>query len=116
MTCETATTQAEPIVSSGAVIAFRLFDIAYEIDLPKVEQVRAARARTTSRGRLTATPPKAMAFDVPPVSLALDPITLMLDELAVQAEVTARVYDFGAVSIALRASVRDIPWSSLLRG
>jgi hypothetical protein len=107
-------TQAEPIVSSGAVIAFRLFDIAFEIDLAKVETVWAGRARTASRSRLTATPPKAMAFDVPPVALMLDPVTLMLNDVAVQADVTARVYDFGAVSIALRVPVRDLPWSALV--
>src|ERR1019366_538400 len=102
-----------PVVGSGAVIAFRLFDIAYEIDLAKVEQVWATRARIASRGRLTATPPKAVAFDVPPVSLVLDPVSLVLDGTAVQAEVTAQVYDFGAVSIALRVPARDRPRSTL---
>jgi hypothetical protein len=105
---------AEPIVSNGAIIAFRLFDIAYEIDLAKVESVWATRDRTASRSRLTTTPPKAVAFDVPPVALVLDPVTLMLDEVAVQADVTARVYDFGAVSIALRVPVRDLPWAELV--
>ena len=108
MATATAMNQSEPVVGSGAVIAIRLFDIAYAIDLAKVEAVWAARARTASRGRLTATPPKAMAFDVPPVSLVLDPVTLMLDGGAVQAEVIARVYDFGAVSITLRVPVRDV--------
>jgi len=110
----TAMNQAEPVVSSGAVIAFRLFDVAYAIDLAKVEQLWAARARTASRSRLTATPPKAVAFDVPPVSLVLDPVALTLDGSAAQADVTARVYDFGAVSIALRVPVRDIPWSAFV--
>jgi hypothetical protein len=114
MTCETTTIPAQPIVTSGVIIAFRLFDIAYAIDLAKVELVWAARARSASRGRLTATPPKAVAFDVPPVSLVLDPLTLMLDGAAVQAEVTARLYDFGAVSIALRVAIRDLPWSAFV--
>jgi len=114
MATATAMNQGEPVVGSGAIIAFRLFDIAYAIDLAKVEAVWAARARTASRGRLTATPPKAMAFDVPPVSLVLDPVTLMLDGGAVQAEVIARVYDFGAVSIALRVPIRDVAWSEFV--
>jgi hypothetical protein len=108
----TAMNQAEPVVSNGVVIAFRLFDIAYAIDLAKVESVWAARARTASRGRLTATPPKAMAFDVPPVSLVLDPVTL--PGIAVQAEAIARIYDFGAVSIALRVPIRDMKWSDFV--
>ena len=60
MASVTAMNQPEPVISNGAVIAFRLFDIAYEIDLAKVERVWAARARTASRGRLTGTPPKAV--------------------------------------------------------
>jgi hypothetical protein len=112
MTSTPAMDQAEPIVASGVVIAFRLFDIAYAIDLAKVEAVWAARARTASRGRLTATAPKAVAFDVPPVSLVLDPITL--PGIAVPAEATARIYDFGAVSIALRVPIRDMPWSAFV--
>ncbi len=114
MTCEATTSPAQPIVTSGAIIAFRLFDIAYAIDLAKVETVWAARARSASRGRLTATSPKAVAFDVPPVSLVLDPLTLTLNGGAVQAEVTARLYDFGAVSIALRVPIRDLPWSAFV--
>jgi hypothetical protein len=77
-----------------------------------VEAVWAARASTASRGRLTATAPKAVAFDVPPVSLVLDPITL--PGIAVPAEATARIYDFGAVSIALRVPIRDMPWSAFV--
>ena len=114
MTCETTPSPAQPIVTSGVIIAFRLFDIAYAIDLAKVESVWAARARSASRGRLTATSPKAVAFDVPPVSLVLDPLTLTLNGGAVQAEVTARLYDFGAVSIALRVPIRDLPWTAFV--
>lgn len=109
-----SSTQAEPIVRTGAIIAVRLFDVAYAIDLATVERVWAAQARPASRGRLTATPPKAVAFDVPPVALALDPISLALNGATVAAEVSARVYDFGAVSISLRVPVRDLPWSGFV--
>lgn len=105
------TARGEPIVRTGAVIAVRLFDVAYAIDLATVERVWAAQARPASRGRLTATPPKAVAFDVPPVALVLDPTTLALDGEAVPVEVSARIYDFGAVSISLRVLVREMAWS-----
>jgi len=69
---------SELVVQSGAVVALRLFDVAYAIDLSRTEALWAAQARASSRLRLTATPPKAMAFGVPPLGLALDPITLEL--------------------------------------
>jgi hypothetical protein len=103
--------ETQLVVSAGAVIALRLFDVAYAIDLARAEALWAAQARASSRLRLTATPPKAMAFGVPPLALALDPVTLELDGEAVQAGVTARLYDFGAISIALRVPVAGMGWS-----
>ena len=102
-------------IESGAVIAYRLFDIAYAIDLPKVEEVWARQAKASSRARLTATPPKAVAFGVPPVELALESVDILLPGGLVEASVTVRLYDFGAVTLALRVPVRGMGWSDFAR-
>ncbi len=94
-------------VRTGHITALRLFDIAYAIDLSKAEGLWARRAGTSTRSKLSATPPKAMSFGVPPVSLRLDPVFLPLGETAA---VTARVYDFGVVVIALRLAIVDLAW------
>jgi hypothetical protein len=106
--------ETELIVGAGAVVALRLFDVAYAIDLGRAEALWAAQARASSRLRLTATPPKAMAFGVPPLAVALDPVTLDLDGEAVQAGVEARLYDFGAISIALRVPIAGVAWSGFV--
>ena len=106
--------ETELVVSAGAVVALRLFDVAYAIDLGRAEALWAAQARASRRSRLTATPPEAMAFGVPPLALALDPITLELDGVPVRAGVTARLYDFGAISIALRVPVAGLTWSGFV--
>jgi hypothetical protein len=106
--------ETELIVGAGAVVALRLFDVAYAIDLGRAEARWAAQARASSRLRLTATPPKAMAFGVPPLAVALDPVTLDLDGEAVQAGVEARLYDFGAISIALRVPIAGVAWSGFV--
>jgi hypothetical protein len=107
--------ETDLVIRTGAVIALRLFDVAYAIDLSRAEALWAAQARPSSRSRLTATPPKAMAFGVPPLALALAPVTLALDGQNVTAAVTARVYDFGAISIALRIPVTAAPWSAFVQ-
>jgi hypothetical protein len=100
-------------VSAGYILAYRLFDVAYAIDLGKAEETWARTVRTgSSRGRLTTTPPKAIAFGVPPVALGLGTIALPLPEGPIQATVTARLYDFGVVSIALRVPVTDLSWAA----
>jgi hypothetical protein len=109
------TDQSGLTVASGAIVALRLFDVAYAIDLARAETLLAKQARTASRSRLTATPPKAMAFGVPPVTLMLEPVTLKLDTGDVTASATARVYDFGAVTIALRVPIAGESWDNFAR-
>jgi hypothetical protein len=106
--------ETQLVVSAGAVVALRLFDVAYAIDLARAEALWAAQARASSRLRLTATPPKAMAFGVPPLALALDAVVVQLDGERVQAGVTARLYDFGAISIALRVPVANMGWGGFV--
>ncbi len=106
----------QPRVASGQIVALHLFDIAYDIDLVAAERLWAAHAAgRTSRSRLHGTPPKAMAFGNPPLALALDPVTLTLGADTVDAAVTARLYDFGAVSLALRIPVTDVAWPDYVR-
>ena len=109
------TSQSGLTVASGAIVALRLFDVAHAIDLGRAETLLAKQARPTSRSRLTATPPKAMAFGVPPVTLEMEPVTLKLDSGEVTASATARVYDFGAVTIALRVPIAGASWDSFAR-
>ncbi len=102
---------AELHVRSGHVVALRLFDVAYAIELGKVEAIWARHAGTaSSRSRLSATPAKAVAFGVPPVALPLDAIPLTLGPIAATAAVTARIYDFGVVALALRVAAVDLSW------
>jgi hypothetical protein len=107
--------QPEPTVAAGTVVALRLFDVAYAIDLARAEALLALQARTARRGQLSATPPKAMTFGVAPVVLELEPVMLALEGRDVTASVTARLYDFGAATIALRFPVVDVPWEGFVR-
>jgi len=98
-------------VATGSILAVRLFDVAFAIDLGKAEDTWARTVRTeSSRGRLTTTPPKAVAFGVPPVAIGLGFTTLTLPNGPVQATATARLYDFGVVSLILRVSVACLSW------
>jgi hypothetical protein len=99
-------------VASGFIVAYRLFDIAYAIDLPQAEKLSAGHARPAgARARLSATPPEAISFGVPPVEVALDPVPLTLSAAAtIRAEITARLYDFGVVTFAVRVPAGGLAW------
>ena len=103
---------SQPFVVSGEVIAYRLFDIAYAVDLDRAEAIVARRpAADRARKRLSATPPKAVAYDVPPLVLTLDPVPLSIRGGTTAATVTARLYDFGVLSLALGVPARDLGWT-----
>jgi hypothetical protein len=99
-------------VQSGAVIALRLLDVAYSIDLQQAEKLWAERIGSiTTRSRLHTAPSKALAFDVPPVLLTLEPVSLVIAGVSVTAAATARLYDFGVVALSLRLPVGSMSWS-----
>jgi hypothetical protein len=108
--------ETELRVQSGQVIALRLFNLAYEIDLKQAETLWAQRAQGSSaRSRLVGTPAKAVSFGVPPLSLALAPVVLEVDEALLAASVSVRLYDFGIAALTLRLPVADLPWSAFTR-
>jgi hypothetical protein len=98
-------------VLAGHILALRLFDIAYAIDLARAQTLLARHASGQAvRSRLVGTPPKAVAFDVPPLNVTLDLVVLDLDGVMVEATLTARLYDFGAVTLALRVPGAGLDW------
>ncbi|MBV8092210.1 MAG: hypothetical protein JO110_03045 [Acetobacteraceae bacterium] len=103
----------QPVVVAGEIIIYRLYDIAYAVDLDRAEAILAQRTSTgASRKRLSATPPKAVAYDAPPVVMSLDPVPLSINGSALDANVTGRLYDFGVVSLALDVPVRNLQWTA----
>jgi len=103
---------SELVVTSGQIVALRLFDIAFAVDLVEAESLWLRRAGGRSvRSRLSSTSPKAVAFGVPPLAISLDPLRIVLPTGPVEVAVTARLFDFGAVSVALRLAASERPWA-----
>src|SRR5262245_39742954 len=99
-------TETQITVRSGQITALRLFDIANEIDLKRAEELWIRGAQGASGRSRLVTPTKAISFGVPPLALELRPVTLDLGGAKVTATSAVRVYDFGAVAIALRLPVQ----------
>ncbi|RDS81169.1 hypothetical protein DWU98_11545 [Dyella monticola] len=106
-------TYTKPIVKSAVIIAMHLIDIADAIDLSNVEVLWERQRRTASmRSKLSSTPPKAVAFGVPPVVLKLDALELSLLGQTYQAHATVRLYDFGAAAFSIHIPVTSCDWDA----
>jgi hypothetical protein len=100
------------MVRSGEVVAQRLYDIAYAIDLTRAGQLWAEHLGGSGfRSRLVSAPAKAVAFGVPPLLLTIDRIAIDIDGTSVTAQASARLYDFGVIVLAVRFPVNDVPWA-----
>jgi hypothetical protein len=100
-------------VQSGSIIALRLFDIAYSIDLKGVEELSGSiKPGAAVRSSLLSAPVKSLAFDVPPVLLTLKPLSIVIRGRSVECPLTVRFYDFGVVAISLKVPANDMSWDS----
>lgn len=105
---------SDVFVRNGEILALRVFDVAYSIELGQAEALYATHAKARSdRSRLSQVAEKAIAFGDPPVVLRLDPVTLAIDGATTAAQVSVRLYDFGAIAITLRIAVVDQAWQGL---
>lgn len=99
-------------IQSGHILIYHLFDIADEIDLDKLRHLWAGQAsdiRLVSRRASV----YYMQFDKAPLLLPMGKRDLMLeDESWHRAEVRAKVFDFGVVSISWQIPMHE-SWQQL---
>jgi hypothetical protein len=85
------------------VLVYRLFDVADAVDLQRAEVAAAEpKSRLQLSGAQSAT---ALEFPRPPLQLGLGKRQLPLRSGPRQAEVDARVFDYGVVSICYRLAI-----------
>lgn len=97
----------ERSVRAGRVASTRLYDLAYEIDLDRLEHdFRESATRLTfARAR-----PKAVSYARAPVDITLGPAALALGGRRADAEVTARIYGFGAARLSYAVPADGLAW------
>jgi hypothetical protein len=87
----------------GRAVVYRLYDIAYEIDLERAQELLAqslpARVRP-SRGEA-----QALQIANPPLSVVLDEEEIALGESTYRTVLSARLFDFGVCSLELQVLV-----------
>ncbi len=84
----------------GSAIAYRLFDVGYAIDLERALALLSASA--PERVRPARGEGQALQISNPPITVSLGGAVLAVDETAHDVELSARIFDFGVVSLRVR--------------
>lgn len=95
------------VVREARVIAQRLFDLAYAIDLDQARRLCADLPAAEA-------PPGPLTFGAPPLRVRLPPVTLSLGGETVSGDVSAHLYDFGAVTLMIAVPAIDLPWNGFV--
>jgi hypothetical protein len=101
---------AEALRVDGDAVVYRLFDVGYEISLDRVLELLATQA--PARVRPVRGEAQALQIPNPPITVILGTEEVVLGGERLTVEVSARIFDFGVVS--LRARVPAPPASSWL--
>ncbi|HEX4627869.1 MAG TPA: hypothetical protein VH137_03685 [Gemmatimonadales bacterium] len=124
------TPEAGPHVA-GAVVVYRLYDVGYEIDLERALDLLAASPGERATLRLTLPPPlerpgdpgaadrllarrsaraeaQALQIKNPPITSALGPDVITLRGQPHPVQVSARIFDFGVISLRLYIAPADV--------
>ncbi len=89
-------------VHKGAFLAYRLFEVADEVDLARAEQLLLGEAARTRPRRERS---EALEIPNPPLAVSLGRRTLSLAGRERQLELSARLFDFGVVSLLFTAAL-----------
>lgn len=89
---------------SGSILIYRLYDVAWDIDLAKVEEmVREYRRLGIDRKRFS----KAFEFANPPISLTLRAFEKGLNAQSCNINAYAKAYDYGVLSIIFEIPFKE---------
>jgi hypothetical protein len=98
-----------PIRVRGAAVLYRLHDVGYEIHLDRALELLASSA--PERARPSRAEAQAIEILTPPVSVSLGPERLVVGGRVLDAEVSARIFHFGVVSLRVRVTApTEVTW------
>lgn len=96
----------------GEIVFLRLYDVGYEIQLERAVELLGSSA--PERTRPVRGEAQAIQIANPPVSVSLGSETITVGDESHDVDLTARVFDFGVVSLRARVAVRPgMTWSEL---
>ncbi|NDG84401.1 MAG: hypothetical protein EBX52_05095 [Proteobacteria bacterium] len=101
-------------IEKGSVLIYRVFDIAEEIDLHKVELLLKSES-SRSRLRFTLPPRQVVIMRNAPVTLSMGESEVVLHDRSFKAEVFAKIWDYGVLSLMFQIAIpAGATWESLV--
>jgi hypothetical protein len=97
----------------GAAIVYRLYDVGFEIDLNRAAALLTAARDAGEPLRVRPVRGEAQAIQIanPPITVALGTESIEIPGASGPAEASARIFDFGVVSLRLTIPAAEMTWA-----
>ena len=101
-------------IKKGSILIYRVFDIAEEVNLSKVEELLKSES-SRARLKFTRTPRQLVIMRNAPVTLSLGEADLTLHDKNLKVEVFAKIWDYGVLTILFQVPIEaNTPWDELI--
>lgn len=103
------------MIGRGAVLVYRVFDIAEEVDLKQVEQLLKTDSGR-DRLKLARWPRHVVVMRNAPVTFSMGESEISLQGKIVRAETFAKIWDYGVLSIQFQLTIpAEMNWEELIQ-
>lgn len=94
-------------ILKGKILLYRVFDIGEEIDLEKTEKILIENPTSRSRFRLKKINQQAVIVSNDPLSIGLGPYQFTTKNQEFTAELSAKLWDFGTISLTFEFAIPE---------
>lgn len=94
-------------IKKGRILVYRVFDIGEEINLEKAEQILFESTTSRSKFRLNKINRQAVIVSNDPLSIILGQHTFEIGDKKLSFEISAKLWEFGTLSITFEFSIPD---------
>jgi hypothetical protein len=101
------------LIEKGQILEFRIFDIAEEIDLHKVELLLNQK-QGESRVNITSKRTQTLIIKNPPIRLQLGEVDIPFAKELSRVEITATLWEYGSLSLCFSLPLKNTPAATLL--
>ncbi|MFN7685706.1 MAG: hypothetical protein ACK5QT_09890 [Oligoflexia bacterium] len=102
-------------IKKGTILLYRVFDVAEEIDLVKVEKLLTSSPGLQERLRLTRIPGHSIVIRNAPVHVRMGQTPIIVGNREYQADTHAKIWDYGVMSVVFQIPIPEgSSWEQLL--
>lgn len=95
------------LIKKGSIFVYNVFDIGWEVNLSKAEELLLTKQKTSSRFKFSKDPRKAIIIKEAPLEINIGREIIRINDVDYDANLHAKIWDYGAISISVEIILKE---------